>query len=108
MDVLMIASGLWRWTGFHPEWKEQVGCVYYASPEAVVLLDPPVPQGAEERFWSALDRDVQRAGVPVHVLVSVHWHTRSARAIVKRYRGRLWAPSRARAAVAGRAGKVTD
>ena len=104
----MIASGLWRWTGFHPEWKEQVGCVYYASSEAVVLIDPLVPQEAEKRFWSALDRDVERAGVPVHVLVSVHWHTRSARAIVKRYGARLWAPSRPRAAVARRAGKVSN
>src|SRR5438128_1127857 len=62
MDVLMIASGLWRWTAFHPEWKEDVGCVYYASSEAVVLIDPLVPQEAEERFWNALDRDVERAG----------------------------------------------
>jgi len=104
----MIASGLWRWTAFHPEWKEDVGCVYYASSEAVVLIDPLVPQEAEERFWNALDRDVERAGVPVHVLVSVHWHARSARTIGKRYGARLWAPSRARAAVARRAGKVTD
>jgi len=108
MDVLMIASGLWRWTGFHPEWKEDVGSVYYAASQAVVLIDPIVPREAEERFWTALDRDVERAGVPVHVLVSVHWHTRGARAIVKRYGARLGAPSRARAAVARRAGKVTD
>ena len=108
MDVLMIASGLWRWTGFHPEWKEDVGSVYYAAPQAVVLIDPVVPREAEERFWTALDRDVERADVPVHVLVSVYWHTRGARTIVKRYGARLWAPSRARAAVARKAGKVTD
>jgi len=108
MDVLMIASGLWRWTGFHPEWKEYVGSVYYAAADAVVLIDPIVPQEAEERFWGALDRDVERAAAPVHVLVSVHWHARGARAIVKRYDARLWAPSRARAAVARKAGKVTD
>jgi glyoxylase-like metal-dependent hydrolase (beta-lactamase superfamily II) len=108
MDVLMIASGLWRWTGFHSEWKEDVGCIYYASPEAVILIDPLIPPEAEERFWAALDRDVERAGHDVHVLVSVYWHTRSTREIAKRYRARVWAPSRARAAVARRAGKVTD
>ena len=28
MDVLEIDDGLWRWTAFHEEWNEQVGCVY--------------------------------------------------------------------------------
>jgi hypothetical protein len=25
MDVLEIAPGLWRWTAYHEEWKEDVG-----------------------------------------------------------------------------------
>lgn len=108
MEVLSVASGLWRWTGFYTEWKDDVGCVYYEAPDAIVLIDPLVPPEDEERFWMALDHDVERAARPVHVLVSVHWHTRSAKEMVARYSARVWAPSRARAAVARRAGKVTD
>ena len=35
MTVTEIATGLWRWTAPHPDWKEgegwdqDVGCVYY-------------------------------------------------------------------------------
>ena len=108
MEVLSVASGLWRWTGLHAEWKQEVGSVYYESPDALVLIDPLVPPEDEERFWAALDRDVERATRPVHVLVTVHWHTRHSRAIVERYAARVWAPARARAAVARRAGAVTD
>jgi glyoxylase-like metal-dependent hydrolase (beta-lactamase superfamily II) len=95
MRVQEVASGLWRWTGLHPEWKpedggpegweQEVGCVYYESPDAVVLVDPLVPPEDEERFWRALDRDVERAGKPVRVLLTVSWHGRSAGAIAARY-----------------------
>jgi glyoxylase-like metal-dependent hydrolase (beta-lactamase superfamily II) len=108
MEVLSVGSGLWRWTGYHPDWKQEVGCVYCEAPDALLLIDPLVPPEDEERFWTALDRDVERAGRPVHVLVTVYWHTRSARAMVERYGARVWAPARARAAVARRAGEVTD
>jgi glyoxylase-like metal-dependent hydrolase (beta-lactamase superfamily II) len=110
MDAQEIATGLWRWTAFHEEWKEDVGCVYLETRAGVVLIDPLVPAHAAERdrFWSALDRDVERSGGPVHVLVTVFWHTRSADQIVERYGARVWASSRARAAVARRAGTVSD
>lgn len=108
MDVLEVAPGLWRWTGYHEEWKEDVGCVYCETGDGVVLIDPLVPPEDDERFWRALDRDVQRGGGAVHVLVTVFWHTRSAAAMVERYGARIWAPSRARAAIARRAGAVTD
>ncbi len=108
MDVLEIAPGLWRWTGYHEEWKEDVGCVYCETGDGVVLIDPLVPPEDTARFWRALDRDVERAGVPVHVLVTIFWHTRSAKAMVERYSARVWAPTTSRAAVARRAGAVTD
>jgi glyoxylase-like metal-dependent hydrolase (beta-lactamase superfamily II) len=108
VDVLEIAPGLWRWTGWHEEWKEDVGCVYCEAGDGVVLIDPLVPPDDTERFWRALDRDVRRAGGQVHVLVTVFWHTRSAPAMVERYGARVWATTRARAAVARRAGTVTD
>ena len=108
MDVLEIAPGLWRWTGYHEEWKEDVGCVYYETASDVVLVDPLVPPEDTERFWRALDRDIERCGAPVHVLVTIFWHTRSAALMVERYSARVWAPTTARAAVARRAGVVTD
>jgi glyoxylase-like metal-dependent hydrolase (beta-lactamase superfamily II) len=108
MHVRQIASGLWRWTADHPEWKAEVGSLYVEAANAVVLIDPLVPGDERERFWDALDRDVRRANVPVHVLVTVYWHTRSARDIAERYDARVWAASRARAAVERRAGRVTD
>jgi glyoxylase-like metal-dependent hydrolase (beta-lactamase superfamily II) len=108
MDVLEIAPGLWRWTEYHEEWREDVGSVYLETEDGVVLVDPIVPPEDTDRFWRALDRDVARLASPVHVLVTVFWHTRSAAAMVERYGARVWAPSSGKAAVARRAGVVTD
>jgi len=108
VEVARIEPGLWRWTGYHQEWKEDVGSVYCETEAGVVLIDPLVPPEDSERFWAALDRDVERAGAPVHVLVTIFWHTRSTAAVVERYSARVWAPSTSRAAVARRAGTVSD
>jgi glyoxylase-like metal-dependent hydrolase (beta-lactamase superfamily II) len=110
MQVTRIAEGLWRWTAYYAEWRDNVGCVYYEAPNAIVLIDPLVPSEPSEaaRFWEALDRDVRDADVPVHVLVTVFWHARSAGAVVRRYGGRLHAVSRARAAIERRTDAVTD
>jgi glyoxylase-like metal-dependent hydrolase (beta-lactamase superfamily II) len=108
VDVVEINPGLWRWTGFHEEWREDVGSVYCETEEGVVLVDPIVPAEDTERFWRALDRDVRRMDAPVHVLVTVFWHTRSAAAMVERYGARFWAPRAGKAAIARRAGAVTD
>jgi len=108
MGVQEIRPGLWRWTAFHPEWKQIVGSLYAEAADAVVLVDPIVPEDESVRFWRALDRDVEQAGVPVHVLVTVYWHTRDARLMAERYGARVWAPSRARAPIERRAGTVTD
>ena len=105
VDVLEIAPGLWRWTGYHEEWRQDVGCVYVETEDGVVLVDPLVPPEDTARFWKALDRDVKRAGAPVHVLVTVFWHTRSAAAMVERYGARVWAPKAGKAAIARRAGR---
>jgi glyoxylase-like metal-dependent hydrolase (beta-lactamase superfamily II) len=106
MEVTRIADGLWRWSTYYGEWRDEVGSVYVEADDAVVVVDPLVPEERDEaeRFWRALDRDVERAGAPVHVLVTVFWHVRSAAEIVRRYRGRLHASSRARAPIERRAG----
>ena len=101
MRVQEIAAGLWCWTGRHPDWtpedagptgwEQEVGCVYYEAAGAVVLIDPLVPPEDAERFWAALDRDVERANSPVHVLLTVFWHGRSARELADRYGAEIWA-----------------
>ena len=53
--------GLWRWTAYHEEWHEDVGCTFVNTEDGVALIDPLVPTDDEARFWKALDRDVKRA-----------------------------------------------
>ena len=108
MQVDRIANGLWRWTGYHEEWREDVGSVYCETADGVVLIDPIVPPEDTDRFWQALDRDVKRVGGRVDVLVTVFWHTRHAAAMIERYSAHVWAPTRGRAAIERRAGTVTD
>jgi glyoxylase-like metal-dependent hydrolase (beta-lactamase superfamily II) len=110
MDVLRVDDGLWRWSTMFAEWGHEVGCVYLEADDAIVLIDPLVPEeaGEEERFWRALDRDVARSAVPMHVLVTVFWHTRSAARMVERYDARVHAVSGARAAVERRSRVVHE
>ena len=91
MRVDEIAPGLWRWTGRHPdwtpgsEWPQDVGCVYFESPDAVVLFDPLIPPEDPARFLEALDRDVERAAKPVVILLTTDSHARSRDELVERY-----------------------
>ena len=97
MRVREVATGLWWWTALHPAWtpadggpdgwEQEVGCVYYEAPGAVVLIDPLVPMEDRDRFFRALDRDVERAGLPVRVLVTVEAHRRSSAELAERYGG---------------------
>ena len=98
MRVEEVRPGLWRWTGLHPAWtpeshgwEQEVGCVYLETEDAVVLIDPLVPPEDEERFWRALDRDVERVGRQVVVVLTAPWHARSSDAIVARYDASVWA-----------------
>jgi len=120
MVVQPLRPGLWRWTAPHPEWRpekdkpggwgESVGCVYFepasGARDAVVLIDPLAPPDGTpdaERFWRALDRDVERCKVPVAILLGNHYHERSAEAIFDRYVRRpgasIWARQAARGLV---------
>jgi hypothetical protein len=97
LGVQEIEQGLWRWTAPHPEWLsdagstggwvEEVGSIYCELPGAILLIDPVVPADPEDaaRLWRALDRDVERLGRPVCVLVTVHWHRRGADEVIARY-----------------------
>jgi glyoxylase-like metal-dependent hydrolase (beta-lactamase superfamily II) len=90
VTVAELAPGLWRWTAPHPDWKDgddweqDVGCVYYEAPEATVLIDPVVPT-ERDRFFDALDRDVERRGLPLAIVLTCAWHGRSAQELAERY-----------------------
>ena len=102
VEIEQIAPHLWWWTAPHPDWGPdafkdgqgwQRGVSSYAIVEGddLVLFDPLVPVGQEERFWEALDRDVQQHGPP-QILLTVFWHARSSREILERYGGAgVWA-----------------
>ena len=98
MEVQELRPGLWRWTASHPEWDHaeqwgpEVGSVYAELADSLVVVDPLVPDDEEERFWSALDRDLERLDLPVHVLLTVHWHERSVATVLDRYKATLWRP----------------
>jgi hypothetical protein len=99
MRVQEIATGLWRWTGLHPAWtpadggpegwEQEVGCVFYEAPDTVVLVDPLVPMEDRDRFFRALDRDVERLARPVRVLLTVDDHRRSSAELAERYDGTI-------------------
>jgi glyoxylase-like metal-dependent hydrolase (beta-lactamase superfamily II) len=77
-----IAPRLWWWSAPHPEWKQVVSSYAMVADDAFVLFDPLVP----EDLWEALDGDVRHHGPPA-ILITVHFHIRSSRAIVERYDG---------------------
>jgi glyoxylase-like metal-dependent hydrolase (beta-lactamase superfamily II) len=100
VEVQRIEAGLWRWTAPHPDWKEgddwdrEVGCVYWEADDAVVLVDPLVPSeaSARETFLETLDRDVERVGLPVAILLTCEWHDRSRAELEGRYAARVVGP----------------
>jgi glyoxylase-like metal-dependent hydrolase (beta-lactamase superfamily II) len=97
-----LRPGLRRWTAYHAEWKDTVGCTALSRGRELVLVDPLLEQGQ----WPALER--LASGRDLHVVLTVHWHARSSAEIAERLPGtRIWAHSRARAAIARRA-PVTD
>ena len=80
MDVERLEEGLWRWRP-----APEVGCVYYQAPDAVVLFDPLLPPGDEEKFLAYLDRDVERHGLPVSILLTAPMNERSTEFLRERY-----------------------
>jgi hypothetical protein len=102
VQVREIGTGLWYWTGLHPAWtpadggpdgwEQEVGCVYFEGPDAVVLFDPLVPMEDPIRFYEALETDLERAGKPMRVLLTVDAHVRSSHELAERYGGTVAEP----------------
>jgi hypothetical protein len=90
-----LTDGLYRWTARHPAWKpskerddvddwpEEVGCVAYDAPRALVVVDPLLPEE------DLLDDLVERIDKPVCVLQTIRWHSRSIEQVERRYAERL-------------------
>jgi glyoxylase-like metal-dependent hydrolase (beta-lactamase superfamily II) len=97
MELRELRPGLWRWTAFHPEWKENVGSVAYESTDDLVLIDPQLDSE------DALDDLVSQVGKRVAVLVTVYWHTRRADLVARRPQARVLASAGGHAAVRRRA-----
>ena len=87
MAVTEVAPGLRRWTAWHEEWDENVGCLAVDTDDGLVLIDPLDPP-----------RGLRR---PAHVLLTVHWHARSTNA------RQVWAHKRAVRLLANRGVEVT-
>ncbi|MFM7693004.1 MAG: hypothetical protein ACKO7U_01675 [Actinomycetota bacterium] len=95
MRVDRLAEGLWRWTGPAPPDGAEGNALYHEAPDGIVLIDPVLPDDRDqaERFWRALDRDVERIGRPPLVVLADARRTAAAAAVAARYPGsRVLAP----------------
>jgi glyoxylase-like metal-dependent hydrolase (beta-lactamase superfamily II) len=97
-----LAPGLRRWSAHHDEWGKEVASFAVVADAEAIVIDPLL---APEQ-WPSLDATL--GDRQAHVLLTTHWHARSAAELVARRPGtRVWAHSRGRAAV-GRRVAVTD
>ena len=97
-----LKPGLRCWTAHHEEWKKEVTAFAVESDKTLILIDPLLV--GEQ--WQQLETGL--GGRQLHVLLTIHWHARSAADVAARFDSvRVWAHSRDRAAVARRA-PVTD
>jgi hypothetical protein len=91
--MIELRPGLRRWTALHPDaepdpkpgspadWGPEVGSVAYEAEDALLLVDPLVPDDG----WADLDALVERHGRPVALLVTLPFHRRSREAVTQRY-----------------------
>ena len=94
--LVELAPGLHRWTARHPDadpgptpgspadWGPDVGCVAYQAPDALVLVDPLVPDDRDD-LRDALDALVRRHGRRVAILTTLGFHRRSKEELAARY-----------------------
>ena len=90
-----LTTDIRRWTAPHPEWRpriawaQEVACFAVTAGDDLLLVDPLAPAD-EEPFWIELDRLVADSGARrLAVLITIHYHVRSAGLVYRRYRDRL-------------------
>jgi glyoxylase-like metal-dependent hydrolase (beta-lactamase superfamily II) len=74
-----LRPGLRAWTADHEEWENPVRSFAIVTPERLVLIDPLL----EGDRWEELD--ATRGERSLDVLLTIHWHARSATAIRERH-----------------------
>ena len=91
--MVELRPGLRRWTALHPDadpdpkpaspadWGPEVGSIAYEARDALLLVDPLVPDDG----WDELDALVARHGQRVAVLTTLQFHRRSRDAVAERY-----------------------
>jgi glyoxylase-like metal-dependent hydrolase (beta-lactamase superfamily II) len=97
-----LAPRLWTWSAPHPEWspekggvggwEREVGSWLLDEAGQVILIDPLLPEDPGTLEW--LERLV--GGRSVDVLITVHWHLRSAQLIRDRYQATVWGNAKTR------------
>ena len=90
-----LRPGLKRWAGPHPEFDPvaddldetytDVASALFVAPEALVLIDPLVP----DELWPEVDAEVEQNDKPVVVLTTISFHERSRDPVARRYGARL-------------------
>ena len=90
-----LTTDIRRWSAPHPEWRprvpwaQEVACFAVTAGDDLVLVDPLAPAD-EELFWDELDRAVADSGARrLAVLITIHFHARSAGDVYRRYRDLL-------------------
>jgi hypothetical protein len=91
-----LRPGLYRWTARHPDaeadpqlgspadWGPDVGSVAYAARDALVLVDPLVPEDRVD-LQTALDDLVRRHEQQVVILTTLQFHRRNREELAARY-----------------------
>lgn len=92
--LVELRPGLYRWEARHPDadpnpqpgspadWGPDVGSVAYVTPDALVLVDPLVPDGRPD-VQEPLDELAR--GRPVAILTTLAFHRRSREELAARY-----------------------
>lgn len=94
--LVELRPRLHRWIAAHPDaapepvsgspadWGPDVGCVAYEASDALLLVDPLVPDGRTD-LQDALDALVRRHGRRVVILTTLQFHQRSRAELAARY-----------------------
>ncbi len=98
-----LESGLYRWTAPHPEWDpaadqldasyQEVASHLIVGSEAAIFVDPLAPAEPVEPFWRKLDDLIAPVRDSLAVVLTLHWHERSATEFAARYAAPVYAPA---------------
>jgi hypothetical protein len=95
VDAREIVQGLYRWTARHPaavpdaepgsvnDWPADVGSVAYLAADALLVIDPLLPED-ERGFWAWLD-ELADQRERMSVVTTIQFHRRSRDRVAERY-----------------------